>query len=363
MSKKSHNKKRRRELPPVRDEYFNGFNELRKQYKITWDELFERFCNYQEWTEHMFSLPAKVSKTAKLNATTITNLLPEWLNNIYENFIADAARSIPDIRDLKDSMEPKTPAIVIGAGPSLRAFNHLDMLKKSVYYKEKKGIIISTSHALKWCLDAGVIPDYMTLIDGSIRMKEYMKHDSVIEHSHDITGIFSANIHPHVLKLWEGKRHFFLPIMPDQSIPNAQGVLVGLLPDLTEMDACAHDGGFAWNIVRYMGCNPIALIGIDLGFRIETPVRETRYYETFRPSFKTEKEMLDECYRFHEHSFFGVKSYTDFCYDSFMESSVHMFKEYQRVLGVKTINCTGGGVIDDPEIENMWFKDFLRGFE
>lgn len=354
--------KKPRHIPDISDLHWDAFNELRKKYGNTWQDVFERFYNYQQWMEHIFILPKELTKNAKLNDVTITSSLPEWLHNIHKNFIEDAIKDVPDISEIKN-INPGTSALIIGAGPSVDEYNHLHLLKNSAFYKEKKGIIISTAHKLKDCLDAGVVPDYVTLIDSDHIMIDFIDHDIVREHCKEITGIFSVTIDPDVLSKWGGKRHFFLLIIPDLSIPNVQAIMVGLMPTMTEFDSCAHDGGFAWNIARYMGCNTIALIGLDLSYKIDTPVKETPYYGAFRPSYNTEKDMMEACYRFHTHSFFGVNCYTDFCYDSFMEASVSMFKSYKENHGIRTINCTGSGIIDDPEIENMLFEDWIEEWE
>ncbi len=359
----SESPKKDRHIPSVSDEYWNSFNDMRKEHGETWQDIFERFHNYQQWIEHLFSLPKTASKMQMINNVTIVSYLPMWLNNFYENFLKDVVADIPDIRCIENTVAPGTPAIVVGAGPSVDDLDQLKLIKDSAFYKEKKGIIISTAHKLKDCLDAGVIPDYFTLIDGELIMIEFIDHDIVRDHLNDVTGILAAYVDHDVLDAWVGKKYFFMPIIPELSIPNVQGIMTRMFPDMTEFDACAHDGGFAWNVARYIGCNPIALIGLDLSFKMDTPVQKTPYYNAFRPSYKTEKDMMEACYRFHTHSFFGTNCYTDFCYDSFAESSLIMFKQYKNNKGIKTINCTGSGVLDDEAVENMWLQDWLAKWE
>jgi len=351
-----------RHLPEISEEHWSAFNEIRKVHNATWAETFERLYNYQDWVGHLFNLPKEPSETDMLNASTVTHLLPQWLENIHLNFIKDA--EIPDIREIENSVEPGTPGLVIGAGPSLRANKHLDILRESVFYKERKGVIISVGNNIKECLDSGIVPDYMVMIDGDPTIPtEFIDHNIVDDNSKNITAIFSMTVHPTAVNRWKGDARFFMPIIPDLTIPNAQAVLSGLFPDVMEADGMANCGSFGWNVARHVGCNPIALIGLDFSFKPETPIKDTWYYEHLRAFCPSDKECIDTMYRFHTHSFFGTNCFTDIVYGSFGVGSVAIFKAYKERDGIITQNCTEGGIIDDEEIENMWFRDWLAKWE
>jgi len=352
---------KKRHLPEISDEHWNAFNAIRKAHEETWAETFERLCNYQDWVDHLFNLPKESSDVSKINASTVTQLLPLWLENTRRNFMGNI--EIPDIRDIGNSVEAGTPGLVVGAGPSLVMKNHLATLRDSVFYKEHKGVIVSTAHSLRDCIEGGVIPDYMTLIDSNPVLKKFIDYDVVDEHSEDITGIFPVEVHPDVLERWQGNKYFFLPVIPDMTIPNVQAVLAGLFPNVVEMDGMANCGSFSWNVARHIGCNPIALIGMDLSFKPDFPVKDTAYYKQLRSLCSSDEETIKEWYRFHTHSFFGTNCYTDYVHDSFCTGSVAAFKAYKKRDGITTINCTEGGVIDDPEIENAYFKDWLARWE
>ena len=355
--------KRDRHIPGISDEHWDSLNEIRKTQKETWAETFERFHNYQDWVGHLFSLPKETSEVAVMNASTVTQLLPQWLENMRRNFMKDT--EIPDIRELKNSVEPGTPGLVIGAGPSLYANNHLDMLRESVFYKERKGVIISVANNIKDCLDSGIVPDYMVLIDGDpVITPEFIDHAIVDDHSKGITAIFSVTIAHEALCRWKGDARFFLPGIPDATTPNVQAVISGLFPNITEMDGMSNCGSFAWNVARYVGCNPIALIGLDFSFRADTPIKDTWYWEKLRAACSSDKETVDTMYRFHTHSFFGTNCFTDVVYGSFAIGSTANFKAYKKRDGIITQNCTEGGILDDEEaLECLWFKDWLAKWE
>lgn len=357
MSKNKKEQKRRRELPAIGNNFFNGFNKIRKKHNATWEEVFERFYYYQDWVELLFTLPKKPSEIDQVNATTVTHLLPIWLENMYINFIKDNV-IIHNIEELIKSKHGQ-PGLIIAAGPSLHDNNNLKLLHDSAFYRDKKGIIISTAHTLKDCLKYDVIPDYMVVLDESEIEADFV---DIGNKAKTITGIFVSTIHPEVLKRWQGEKYFFIGVIPDRTIPNVQKVLTWLLPCFTEFDAGSNCGTACWNIARYIGCNPIALLGLDFAFNINTPVQETPYYAAFRRSYKSDEEMLKKAYRFHTHSFFGTNCYTDSMFDEFMKTAVFLFKQTKKRKNLETINCSPG-IIDDPDVSNMWFKDFLQKYE
>lgn len=363
MSPKTKKSKKTRHIPAINDEHWNAFNVVRKKYNETWGDTFERFYNYMELTEHFFTLPKEVDRGAKTNAVTVMYYLPMWLENMYINFIKAHVSDIRDIKELRGIAKKGTAALVVGAGPSLWKYDHAKMLAESDFYNDHKGAIFVVSRSLKACLDAGVVPDYVTVVDAEDVMVEHFDYDIVDEHSDEIVGIFSAHTHPDVLERWHGEKIFCLSSIPDVTIPNVQGVISGLFPNLTEFNTGAHVGAFSWNMAVFMGYNPVAMIGLDCGFMPDLPIEETPYYNAYRPSHPTLQDMIDKCYHFHTHSFFKNNCYTDDAHYGFMETCVALAKLAKKQLGVTTFNCTGGGVIDDPAIENMHFADWLKSFE
>lgn len=355
--------KKRRQLPGISEKAWAGVNELRKEKGITWNDLFERINNYKDWTEHLLKLTQKPSIGDKLNALTVSHYMPLWLDNLYENFLEEPLKDIHDVKDFFGTARDK-PAIVIGAGPSLYKYNHLNLLAKSKFYKDKVGPILTTSHTVKDCLEHGVIPDYMILVDPEPIMLSHLDHEIIDKYADKIEAIFSITIHPGVLKRWKGNKHFFMSAISDATIPNVQAVLSGFFPMLNGMNGLANAGSFSWSIAKFLGCNPIALIGMDQAFLLDTPVEETPYYKAFQSSFKTRKEIIENCYRSHTHSFFKTDCYTDDIYGTFAKNTVAIAKRVKNEEGVITINATGGGFIDEPNIiENQWFEDFLKKYE
>jgi len=358
--KKNLLKKRRRELPPITEKFFNAFNKQRQEGNVTWDEFFERLHNYQDWVDHLFCLPIEATETDKINAITVTHLLPIWLEHIYQNFVEGYNKDIHPLEEIKNTVNTNTPALVIAAGGSLRDNNNLEHLRNSSFYKEKKGVIISTAHSLRDCVNAGVVPDYIVLIDEDKIEAEFI--DIEDKYIKKISCVMTPTIHPTVFKKWKGKKYFYLSPIPQITIPNVEIVLTTLFPLFKKFDCGNNCGTCCWSIARYIGCKEIALLGLDFAFKPDMPVQKTPYYRAFRHSYKSEEEMMKNAYRFHTHSFFGTNCYTDDMFDKFMQITVFLMKKMKKEEGIKTINCSQG-VIDDPEIKNQWFKDWLAKWE
>jgi hypothetical protein len=100
--------KKTRHIPSVDDADWDAFNEIRNEYKETWSDVFKRFHNYQDLTEHFFKLPKEVDNISKVSAVTVQYYLPWWLENMYRNFIKEHVKDLHDIKELANSFEERT---------------------------------------------------------------------------------------------------------------------------------------------------------------------------------------------------------------------------------------------------------------
>lgn len=351
---------KRRQLPEISQKAWDGVNELRKKRGITWNEFFNRINNYQDWTEHLLRLPQNPSLGDKLNAVTVAMYMPLWLSNIYNSFLKEPFKEIHDVKEIFGTAKAK-PGIIVSAGPSLYKYKHLELLAQSDFYKNKVGPILTTSHTVKDCLECGIIPDYMILLDPEPVMILHIDHKIIDKYADKITGVFSATTYPDVLKRWKGKKLFFLPSISDRTTPNVQAMFSGIFPMLQEMNALANAGSFSWSIAKFLGCNPIVLIGMDQGFLMDTPVENTPYYPAYKQPSNTREDVIKDCFYHHTHSFFKTDRYTDDIYGNFAKNIIASAKLAKEEEGISTINCTGGGFVDDPSIiENEWFEKWLK---
>ena len=354
---------RKRYLPGVEDEYFDAFNDVRKRYQLTWNDVFRRFRIYQNGIEYIFSAPGEMTKQVKLDINTVMGLINLWINNIRENWYEIDKN--PDVKELKNKYEGKS-AIVIGAGPSLEINKHLDLLSEQEDLD--KYVIISTAHSLKACLEHKVIPDFCSFVDGSPVMKKFIDDPLVDNYTDAIDMVFCASTHPDVVERWNGiNKYFFLSPIPQNLIPNVDTFLSVLLPDTQELDTGGNSGSFSYSLAVHLGCSPVAMIGMDLSYPKGTPYEKTQYYDAYMRSvgtaYKNKQTMIDECYTDFHHPEFNTDCYTDFVYDVFFNSLLEMAEYNKERYETQLINCTEGGAIRGENIKSMTLREFLDAKE
>lgn len=121
-------------------------------------------------------------------------------------------------------------------------------------------------------------------------------------------------------------------------------------------------GTGCWFLATFLQKDPIALIGMDFGWPLYKEdgsvmlLNETDYFPKYAAMHGNNVEKIAACYRRVYHPFFKTEAITDFVYQTYWDA----FMSWVKAIGVKTINCTGGGVIFGEGIECMNFEDFLE---
>ena len=121
----------------------------------------------------------------------------QWVNNFAINL--DRIWEESSAKELPES-KPNSSAIVIGRGPSIRKFQHLELLRDSDY----NGSIVCCDGALIDTLKAGVTPEkfpnfYVVTIDPVPLIKKCYDDQIVDEFGPKIKGAFTTISHPSVV--------------------------------------------------------------------------------------------------------------------------------------------------------------------
>jgi hypothetical protein len=283
-----------------------------------------------------------------VDVTTLHALMPMWMTNIHENF-----HSIKTGLDVTSIPKTDRAAIIIGAGPSLYRNNHLQMLSDAGF----DGIIFAADRAVKDCIEVGVIPDYVCILDGSEKILPYIDHQIIDDHAGEMSAIMCVTTHPKVVNRWRGEKYWFTNSISQDFAPNVAFILHHLLKK-TELVTAGHASSLGWSVAHTMGCKEVVLIGVDLSYPADMPINETAHYDSYARAGPTPDE-IRKMYKNYHHDFFNTDCYSDPIFESYAECSMTQFASASAT-GCKIINCTGGGALSGDGLECMQVADYLR---
>ncbi len=196
----------------------------------------------------MFSDYISTAKTTLLttlmrSVDTVRNLL----------FNLDHYAAGPGVEELHKLTTDRL-GIVVSAGPSLH--NNLHLLNQPGV--RDRCIIIAVQTTLKPLLAAGIKPHFVTALDFHEISRRFYD-DLPADELQDVTLVADPKAHPVILDAYPGPvrcyHHKFLDL-----------VLGPLERPMGELPGGATVANLAVYLAHYLGCNPIALIGQDLGF-------------------------------------------------------------------------------------------------
>lgn len=193
-----------------------------------------------------------VVRAVRMTVTTTLVQVKATLRNLTQNL--DRYARSPGITELAGCCAGR-PGIVVSAGPSLARNLHL-LGKPGV---REQFAIVAVQTVLKPMLDKGIRPHFVTALDHSEISRRFYEGLTAAD-VEGITLVVDPKVNPAVLEAWPGRvrtqadRHLDLLLGP--SLTRAKGTMK---PGAT----VAH---LAYYLARFLGCDPVALIGQDLGF-------------------------------------------------------------------------------------------------
>lgn len=160
------------------------------------------------------------------------------------------------------------PGIIVSAGPSLR--RNIDQLAAL----KGRAVIISVQTTFKTLLDRGIQPDFVTSLDYHEMSRRFFENVG----NHGGTHLISEpKAHWEVIDAFHGPVSLLDNSFARQCLGEALGARAGLKAGAT----VAH---LAFYLAVYMGCEPIVLVGQDLGYSDHVYyVPGTAIYDLWRP--------------------------------------------------------------------------------
>lgn len=205
---------------------------------------------HSTFTEYLYFVRCALATTLKISAISCDNVLhnlPHYLR-------------WPGIEPLKDSCKG-LPGFCVAAGPSLQKnIHHLKRIKG-------KAPIITVQTVLQPLLKLGIHPDFITALDFSPRSSLFYEG---LDELKDVTLVADAKVHHVVPECFPGPVRVFRNQF-------ASTVLDELKEDRDALNSGSTVAHLNFYLARYLGCDPIVLVGQDLAFG------ENLYYSPGNP--------------------------------------------------------------------------------
>lgn len=196
-------------------------------------------------------------------------MLTDYITTAKTTLVTTLVRSVDTVRNLMHNVDhymggsgaaelknaaADFPAVVVSAGPSLK--RNINLLAEP--HTRDRCLIIAVQTTLKPLLEAGIRPHFVTALDYheiSRRFYEGLSPGDV----EGVTLLADPKAHPAILDAFPGAVRCC-------AVPFLDRLLGELKRDMGELPAGATVAHLAVYLARHLGCNPIAMIGQDLGF-------------------------------------------------------------------------------------------------
>lgn len=333
--------------------------------------------------------PAKHMLDATYNA-----LIGPWMQNF--------AINLPKIRkglNLQNLQKKEgEPCILIGGGPSLTRYKHLQKIKKACW----KHPVLCCDKVISDCLSHGIKPYITASVDGNPVIAEYYQDKTVKKASRILNAAFSITVHPKTVKAWKGKIWWFTAMLDSIEKDEEHDLLLQkfLEIDVTEPDALikfvklqqkiltrtpkrqlnrhsnsyllhllsggkglisavGNVGSFLWNLAADLGCSPIILTGYDFSEQVRDKA-DAVYFMKYAMMFHKKgglswEDAQDKAALLHQ-----VETNPDFnthyLVNPIWKSYREQLKAHIITSKIHTINATGNGCLHTKAIPVHTFE-------
>lgn len=183
------------------------------------------------------------------------NTLVHYKDTLDKNHILNSVEMLkaPGFLNLKDKASG-LPAIVIASGPSLDEC--IGVIKRI----QNRAVIICVSRSFKTIVEAGIIPHFVTHLDMTEQSNAFFRGFDIPK---ETVLVFDPDGHYEIAKNYPHRK-----ISYSQRTYYAQWVKT-FKSDAAELRKGLSVAHMAFYFADYLGCDPIALVGVDLSFPTE----------------------------------------------------------------------------------------------
>jgi hypothetical protein len=335
--------------------------------------------SWDEWFKNLFGIKHKSQQEKMENAANkffYDKNFDQWVKNFAIN-LNDIWKdnSAKILEPNQNDAQNENSAIVLGAGPAIKKFKHLEILSKSQY----NGSIICTDKILANALKAGVTPDkfpkfYVTTIDTFDDIWTLYDDDIIQEYGDKINGIFSTLTDPQAIaqaRQNKIKIHWVHPLFDyneGQKSFNHISALMTRSKNQSKGLPAIQTGGnvgtscwfIGWQILK---CSTICLIGINHGWEEEDPIELILAHGTNHkmPTIDTDSTLFKKLFPKIYNPEFKTYCILDPVYQYYSNALKEFISRSPKWLN--TINSTESGSIFGDRITCSKFTEFLSKYE
>lgn len=299
------------------------------------------------WFSEFEALQKRRAEKNTLNKNTLKKFGRLWLKNLFKNLhrISD----LEGIIRFKDLFEGFS-ALLIAAGPSL------NKQLAAVGHKADKFVVIASDTAVRACIQNGIIPDFILLMDA--QYWNYL-HIAGLDISSSVL-ITESSVYPAVFRIKTAATLLCTSMFPlAQYIEKAVG-------DKGQLTTGGSVATAAWDFARFLGIKEIIAAGLDLAFpnhqthfsgsRFEEDgaIHSSRFFPSETASHRTIYAACPELKEGYSASVLTDKRLQMYAW--WFESKLAEFPE------IKTYNLMPGG-LKIPNMPPLLKDDFLQKAE
>lgn len=193
----------------------------------------------------------EVVESTKMTVLTSLVQVRTTVRNATQNL--DRYVQSPGVAELAGACSGRA-GIVVSAGPSLSRNVHL-LTRPGL---RDRCVIVAVQTVIKPLLERGIKPHFVTALDHSEISRRFYEGLTAAD-VEGITLVAEPKVNPAVIEAWPGA----LRMVGDATLDRILGELATGHGALTAGATVAH---LAYYLARHLGCDPVALIGQDLGF-------------------------------------------------------------------------------------------------
>ena len=267
------------------------------------------------------------------------------------------------------------------------------MIKESGY----KGTIIVTESSMSWCLRNGITPHLAVTVDPhhdrivrwfgdptltaeKIAADDYFSRqdmdphfrdnqlksnqellDLVNTHGHKVRLAAASSASPSVVDRAQEAGiplYWWNPFYDDYDAPDSLTRQIYAMNRKPCINAGGNVGTACWVMAHaVLGKSKVGLLGMDFSYYGDTTYRQTQYYYELQDLVGEDR--LSEAFIHMNNPYTGTDFFTDPPYYWYRSAFLEM-AESAAAEGVKTFNCSGGGMLFGPGIDFVSFDKFVE---